>query len=464
MNTKELLKSKSFYRKVLAVSVPVMIQNGITNFVGLLDNIMVGRIGTDEMSGVSIANQLLMVFNLCIFGAVSGASIFGAQFFGKKDYEGMTYTMRFRLYVCLGLCALGITVFLAAGEPLILAFLQGEEGVGNAARTLEVSKEYLAIMLTGLVPFTISQCYSSIMREIGDTIVPMVSGIAAVAVNLVFNYILIFGEFGAPRLGAAGAAIATVLSRVVEALIVVIWSHTHRERYRYIKGLYRSFHIPAALMKKIAKKGAPLIVNETLWSAGMAMLNQCYSVRGLEVIAAMNIASTINNLFYVVFIALGNSVAIVVGPMLGANEMDEAKHTAKAMIVFATMSCFLVGAVLVAVAPFFPLIYKTEESVRSLASSFIVVCACCMSIYGFVHATYFTLRSGGKTFITFLFDSAFVWAVNVPVAFIISRFTGMPIVWLFLCVQLTDLIKCVVGWILVKKGIWLNNIVEDKAA
>ena len=114
MNTKELLKSKSFYRKVLAVSVPVMIHNGITNFVGLLDNIMVGRIGTDEMSGVSIANQLLMVFNLCIFGAVSGASIFGAQFFGKKDYEGMTYTMRFRLYVCLGLCALGITVFLAA--------------------------------------------------------------------------------------------------------------------------------------------------------------------------------------------------------------------------------------------------------------------------------------------------------------------------------------------------------------
>ncbi len=460
MKTKSLLRDKSFYKKVLAVSVPVMIQNGITNFVGLLDNIMVGRIGTDEMSGVSIANQLLMIFNLCIFGAVSGASIFGAQFFGKKDYDGMRYTMRFRLYVCLGLCALGAAILIFAGEPLILAFLQGEEGVGNAARTLACSKEYLAIMLTGLVPFTISQCYSSIMRETGDTMVPMTAGIIAVAVNLVFNYILIFGKLGAPELGAAGAAIATVLSRVVEAAIVVIWSHTHKERYGYIEGLYRSFRIPSALMKKIMRKGSPLIVNETMWSAGMAVLTQCYSIRSLEVIAGMNIASTVNNLFYVVFIALGNSVAIVVGPMLGANEMDEAKRTAKAMIIFSSASCFLVGAVLVAVAPFFPLIYNTEESVRALATSFIIVCACCMPIYGFVHATYFTLRSGGRTVITFLFDSAFVWIVNVPFAFVISRYTQLPIVWLFLGVQLTDLIKCVVGWILVKKGIWLNNIVE----
>ena len=162
----------------------------------------------------------------------------------------------------------------------------------------------------------------------------MKAGVTAVLVNLVFNYLLIYGKFGFPELGVQGAAIATVLSRYVEAAIIIIWSHTHTEKMPFAKGLYSTLKVPANLTKKILIKGTPLLLNETLWAAGMAILTQCYSIRGLNVVAAQNIANTINNVFNVVFIALGDSVAIVVGQLLGAGNMKKARDTDNKMIAF----------------------------------------------------------------------------------------------------------------------------------
>lgn len=455
---------RKFYKMVLAVAVPIMVQNGITNFVALLDNIMVGRVGTDQMSGVAISNQLLFVFNLCIFGAVSGASIFGAQFFGNRNFEGMRHTFRFRLVACALLTVIGVVVFVTLGPVLIRFFLEGDATVGNVEATFEYGRKYMDIMLIGLIPFVIAQVYSSALREMSETVLPMTAGIIAVAVNLILNYILIFGKLGAPALGVEGAAIATVASRFVECLIVVIWTHIHSKKYEFIRGVYRSMYVPAGLMGQIVRRGTPLLINETMWAAGMAVLMQCYSMRGLEVIAAMNISSTISNLFNIVFMALGNSVAIIVGPMLGANKMEDARDAASKMIAFAVMCCLGIGALMAVASPLFPQIYNTEEIVKELATEFILVAACCMPIYGFMHATYFTLRSGGKTFITFLFDSVYLWVVNIPCAFILSRYTQVPIVTLYLCCQLIDLIKCCIGFVLVKKGVWLNNIVDERKA
>ena len=460
---RNLIGSKSFYKMVLAIAIPIMIQNGITHFVGLLDNIMVGQVGTEQMSGVAIANQLLFVFNLCIFGGVSGAGIFTAQFFGQKNHEGVKETFRFKLIVCSLLTVLSLCIFYFWGKDLIKLYLHDASGVGTLETTLMYSKNYLFIMLISLLPFAWGQAYSSTLRETGETVVPMIAGIVAVFVNLILNYILIFGKLGIRPLGCEGAAIATVISRFVECGIIIYWTHKHTEKNLFIKGAYKNFKVSIELSKQILIKGMPLLVNEAFWAAGMAMLMQCYSVRGLAVVAGLNIATTIANLFNIVFIALGNGVGIIVGPLLGAGKMKEAKDTAYKMIFFSVMCCLVMGGLMTLIAPVFSTIYNTSKEIKDLATSFIRIAALCMPIYAFLHATYFTIRSGGKTFITFLFDSVFLWLITVPVAFVLAYFTGLNILIVYLTCQLVDLIKCAIGYYMLKKDIWLHNLVEDKA-
>lgn len=461
MNIKRLFGDKKFYAMVLGVAVPIVIQNAFTNFVSLLDNIMVGRVGTEQMTGIAIVNQLLLVFNLAIFGAISGAGIFGAQFYGCEDHKGVQRTFRFKLYICLALVLLGLLILLCAGDSLIMLYLHGEGQDVELEATLGYGKQYLVVMLTGLLPFAVEEIYASTLRECGETRIPMVAGVAAVCVNLVLNYLLIFGKFGFPVLGVVGAAMATVISRYVQALIVILWTHTHVGRMPFIKGAYRGFKIPASLAGKIMCKGTPLMINEILWAAGIAVLNQCYSMRGLEALAALNISSTISNLFNVVFMSMGSAIAIIVGQLLGAGKMEEAKDTDAKLITFAVVSCLGFGAVLFLLAPLFPKLYNTSEfpEVPGLAASLLRVAACCMPIWAFMHTTYFTLRTGGKTIVTFLFDSVFLWCVTTPFAFVLSRFTPLPIVPLYLSCQLLDLIKCAIGFVLVKKGVWVNNII-----
>ncbi len=459
---KKLIGDKAFYKMVLAVAVPIMIQNGITNFVGLLDNIMVGRIGTEQMSGIAIVNQILLVYNLAIFGAISGAGIFSAQFYGCKDHKGVQHTFRFKIYICAAITLIGLLILGLFGENLILMYLHGEGNEQALNAALEYGKKYLMVMMVGLLPFGVEQIYTSTLRECGETMVPMKAGIIAVFVNLVLNYLLIFGKFGFPELGVAGAAIATVISRYIQAAIVMLWTHLHTDRMPFIVGAYRSFTIPTNLTGKIITKGTPLMINEILWSAGMASLMQCYSIRGLDAVAALNISTTISNLFNVVFIALGSAISIIVGQLLGAGKMEEAKDTDAKLIAFSVLSCMGIGLLLILLAPLFPMLYNTSDRVKELATWFLRIAAGCMPLAAFMHASYFTLRSGGKTIVTFLFDSVFLWGVSMPLAFVLSRYTSLHIVPLYLACQLIDIIKCMIGFVLVKKGVWLQNIVATE--
>lgn len=464
---KEMLKTwkekfigdRAFYKMVLLIAVPIMIQNGITNFVNLLDNIMVGQIGTEQMSGVAIVNQLIFVYNLCIFGGLSGAGIFTAQYFGQKDEEGIRNTFRFKIWMAVLITIIAIIIFVMGGSNLISLYLN-DGSTGDLAATLEYGKLYLMIMLTGLPGFMLVQIYSSTLRECGETVVPMKAGIAAVLTNLIGNYLLIYGKFGFPELGVAGAAIATSLSRYVEAAIVVGWTHLNKEKNPYVVGLYRTLMLPSSLVKAIIVKGTPLLLNETFWSMGMAALTQCYSVRGLHVVAAFNISSTIGNLFNVSFIAMGSAVAIIMGQMLGAGKLKEARDTNNKLIMFTILLCIGVALCMVLFAPFFPKLYNTEEETRKLATGLIMLQSLFMPQQGFLNAAYFTLRSGGKTIITFFFDSVFICLVSVPLAFALSRFTTLPILLIFALVQMGDWIKCVIGFILIKNGSWIQNIID----
>lgn len=458
---KKFFGTRQFYKMTLGIAIPIMIQNGITNFVGLLDNIMVGQIGTEQMSGIAIVNQLLLVFNLAIFGAVSGAGIFTAQFFGKKDHEGVRNTFRFKIYIATIICLLCILLLSLFGENLIAMYLMGEDKGLSIEDALLCGKQYLWIMYFGLLPFAIEQAYAGTLRECGETVVPMIAGVIAVIVNLVLNYILIFGKFGCPALGVQGAALATVVSRYVEAAIVMIWTHRHKEKMPFIDGAFSSWKVPGSLSKQIIVRGTPLMINEVLWAAGIAMINQCYSMCGLDAVAVGNIAGTFTNVFNIGFIAFGDAIAIVVGQHLGAGRFEEAKDTNTKLTAFCVIICIALGGLLYLLAPLFPELYNTTNEVKALAGTYLRVSAFLLPVWGFMHATYFTLRSGGKTWITFLFDAVFLWAVSYTLAYVLSRYTGMPLVPMYACVEAVGIIKCIIGFVLVKKGVWINNIVSE---
>lgn len=448
----------AFYKKVLMIVVPMIIQNLVTNFVSLLDNIMVGQVGTEQMSGVAIVNQLMFVYYIAIFGAVSGAGIFGTQFYGKGDYEGQRHAFRFKMYACIVFAVVTIILFITAGTPLISLYLNDTGSVGDIQKALEFGQGYLRIMLIGIIPFAIGQAYISTVRETGETFVPMLASIAAVFTNLVLDYMLIFGKFGAPKLGVEGAAAATVVARFVELMIVVIWTHANSSRNQFITGAYKSFEIPADILVAIIKKGTPLMLNEFLWAAGMATISQCYAVRGLDVVAAQNISSTIANLFNTVYIQMGGSIAVIVGQHLGAGRIKEAKEEDTKMIFFSVSTCIVMAIIMICFGGLFPEIYNTQEDIKALAKSFIVISALVMPICCFSHCSYFTIRSGGKTVVTFLFDSVYTWVLVIPVATILAKYTALPMVTVFFLVQFMEIFKATIGLFMVKSGIWLQNI------
>ena len=455
---------RDFYAQVVAVVVPIIIQNTVSNVVSLLDNVMVGRVGTLQMSAVAIVNQLLFVFNLCIFGGLAGAGIFATQYAGAHDDKGVRDCFRVKWMIALSMLACALVVLIAFPKRLIGMYLAQETAQADAAATLGFGMDYLTVMLWGLLPFGVSQVYASTLREVGETRLPMFASVAAILVNLVFNYFLIFGKCGFPELGVTGAAIATVLSRYVETAVIVVYTHMKSHHFGFIRGAYRSLRVPKPLMISILRRGTPLLVNEFLWSSGMAVLLQCYSVRGLDVVAACNIATTVSNLFKVVFLSMGNAVAIMVGQALGANDIERAKNCTWRLMTLSVGSNLIMATLLALFAPAIPYIYNTEPHVRQIATQLIYVVAVMMPAYSFSHCCYFTLRSGGKTIITFLFDSVFTWCVNVPAAWLLAYKTGLGIVPLYFGVQALEMVKVVVGFVLVKKGVWIHNIVAPVAA
>lgn len=456
---KRLFGTKEFYKMALVIALPLMIQNALTSCVNLVDNLMVGSLGTESMTAVSISNQLMFVYQLTVFGGVGGAGIFTAQFFGKGDDRGVGYTMRFKLIVTVTLACGASVIFRLLGPQLIELFLHADD-VTDVDLCRREALSYVHIMVFTVFPFALSQVYSDTLRSCGHTVVPMCAAAIGIFVNVVGNYILIFGKLGAPAMGVAGAALATLIARACETLILVGWSHTHTRRYTFLKGVWRSLYMPGALVKRISLKGLPLLFNETFWSLGMTVIAQCYSTRGLSAVAAYQICQTVWQLFTIIAFALGNSVGIIVGQKLGAGEIEKAKDHAIKLITFATLVAAACGLLLILCAGVFPRLYNTTREVRTMATQMLVVMGVCLPLVSFTHSCYFTLRCGGKTMITMLFDSVFVWVVCIPVAWCLSRFTGLEMLPLYILCQLPELVKCLLGFVMVRSGTWAQDLTK----
>ena len=454
--------NKAFYKSVLTLLIPIIIQQFITSFVSLLDNVMVGSLGAEAISAASIANQVMMVFSLAIFGGLSGASIFGAQFFGKNDMDGMRHTFRFKIWFSFLCCAAAIAVYLIWGKVFIASFLKGESNNGDLALTLKSGCSYLNIMLWGLPPFALVQVYAGTLRESGETKAPMIAGICAILINLIGNWILIFGNLGAPALGVEGAAIATVISRYAELIIVLLHAHLHEGKYPFFAGAYKSFYIPGKLVGRIMRTGTPLLVNEILWALGMTFINQFYSSRGLNAVAALNITGTAWNLFCVIMFALGSAVSIMVGQRLGAGKIREARDVDRKLIFLTEVIHILIGLLMIVASRWIPLLYNVSPDVRKLIGKMLIIAGLSLPIHSFAHVAYFTIRSGGRTVITFFFDAVYTWLVTVLLAFILTRYTNLSIVRIYFCVQFIDILKVIVGLMMLRSDFWARNVVSDE--
>ncbi len=448
-------------KRALALAIPMMIQNGFTNAVGLVDHIMVGSLGTEAMTAVSIIGQLLFVFALALFGGISGPGIYTAQFFGQGNMEGVRSTVRMKAMVAFAVTAVGITILLAGQTPLVRLYLHGESAEIDAALTLARAREYLRIMLFGLPAMAVTQVYAGTLRETGDSVKPMAAGIVSVVVDVLFNYLLIYGSLGFPRLGVRGAAIATVIARYLEMTVLMLWTFARRREHLFMQGLWRTLRIPADLWPGMLKKTIPIMCNEFLWAAGLAALTQCYSTRGLSVVAGINISNVLCNLLNVVFVSLGTAVGILVGQSLGAGEFDRAKKESVTLTWFTALICMGLTVILVALSGVFPTLYDTTEEVRSLAGSFIVITALFFPVQGILNALYFTLRSGGKTLVTFVFDSLFTWTVTMPLALALCFLTELPVLVVYAIVQSADIVKIIIGGVMIRKGVWITNLAVE---
>ena len=446
-----------FYEKVIAIVLPIIIQNTVSNVVSLLDNVMVGRVGTLEMSAVSIVNQLLFIFYLCIFGGLAGAGIFATQFAGAGDDEGVRQCFRIKWLIAAMMLLVASAVFLLLPTQLIGMYLADGTSAADAASTLAFGTDYLMVMLIGLIPFAVSQIYASTLREVGETRLPMIASIAAILVNLVFNYLLIFGKFGFPKLGVTGAAIATVISRYVEVAIIMIYTHARSTLFSFIRGAYRSIYVSAKLLGDVFRRGMPLLVNEFFWSSGMAVLLQCYSVRGLDVVAACNITSTVANLFKVVFLSMGNAVAIMVGQALGAGNVPKARKTLIGIYLTGMVTSLIFSLVIaLAVVPLGSLYTKDPMVIEDCKTTIWYMFAMCipaMSINGMDPG----LRTGGDSKWIMLYTIFGVWAIRVPLTYLFCYSMNLGVPGLFLANIISLVFRALCSQFRFHTGKWLHK-------
>ncbi|MDD3170966.1 MAG: MATE family efflux transporter [Bacilli bacterium] len=451
---RKLIGTKAFYISVIAIVIPIMLQQGLTSLVGLLDNIMVGRLDADSIAGVAVSNQILFVFITVTMGGLAGPGIFVSQYFGAKDEEHLRQSFRFKILLSLGITLVAMAIFTFFGETIIRLVFDNDEVSEELA--VGYGLQYLNIIIISLPLYSISQVIATTLREIGKVKIPLYSSIAAIVANCILNYILIFGKLGFPALGVAGAAYATLISRAIEAGVLIVTILI--KKYSFSAKIFTNFRIDSGLTKSIARKGTPLLLNELFWGMGSTLIMFSYALRGKAVVAALSISSAASNLLFVVFGALGMGIAIFVGKELGANKIDEAKDNANKLLAFAVFVSAILAALYSISSPYIPLLYNVSNDIRHLATSFILVICCCMPIFTFNVGCFFILRSGGKTIYTMIFDSGFQIFLSLPLAFILAKYTNLGIVAVYFIVQGSDIFKTSVGLSFVRSGKWATNL------
>ncbi len=449
----------SFYAQALKIAIPVMAQMLIQNLVSLIDNFMVAGLGDVKMSGVNICGQIIFVFMVFMNTICMAGGIFMTQFSGAKDKEGMKQSFCFKLWMGLFVVAVfSVSCFLLPRQ--ILSFMV--RGNSQAVLILDQGVQYMRIMGFMGIPWMLSAMISSSLREIGKVKVPLVISIIATCVNTVCNWILIYGNLGAPRLEVRGAAIATVIARSVEALIFI--GYMIKQKPDFAIKLVDVFRINFGLFGEILKKAWMIMLSEMVWAMAETITTALYNGRGgADVVSGMSSSFAISNLFFVAFNGIITATGVIIGKDLGRGELDQARQEkvwllngSKIFGLFFTGIGFLCLLLV-------PVVFRNlSASSQHICRQMVFVMAIYMPIWVYINCQFAVSRAGGDTEMGMLVDGIANFGIVIPGIFLLANFTGIGPVAMYAIIKSVEVPKIIIAHFWLKKEKWLVNLAQKE--
>jgi len=446
---KKLIGNKQFYMTTLAIALPIMTQQFVTSFVNLIDNIMIGSVGSLALTSVTVANRIYLIFNSTMFGICGAAGIFIAQYYGAKDKEKCQKILNINLVSGLFIASLFVIALLLVPEQLVRIFSHNPDIVRESLR-------YIKFAVLTYLPYAVSFSVMMALRAVGINKIQLFVGSLTVIINTTLNYILIFGHLGFSAMGVQGAAIATAIARTLEMCIYLML--LLRKQHFFTLNIQSLFHLDVALIQSMIKKAIPLTMNEIFFSVGMSMIFLSYMRCDESLIAAISVVDTVIQIAFIIFSGLSSAVSILIGNRLGANQIEEAKDNAYKLLAFGVMIGICIGFIFIVLAPFIASFYNVEEKIKETIVILLTIKSSLLPIYVYNVCVFFTLRAGGDTLSTLMMDSGYLWCVNVLLSTILSMFTNISLVWLFVAVESCDLLKLFVATYFFRKGRWAKNM------
>jgi putative MATE family efflux protein len=427
-----------------------MLQNLVNSFVNVVDTVMIGRLGTTEIAAVGLGNQVFFFFTIVLFGICSGGAIFTAQFWGKHDLSGI----RKNTGLCLVLnSSVGIifTIAVIAAPRRIVGIYSRDPAV------IEAGAAYLRTLAPCFLPFGISFAFTLTLRSVEKVRLAMVTTIIALLINVVLNYFFIFGAGPIPAMGVTGAAIATVIARIVEMIILVSVSYV--KHYAPAGTLRELTSFPAGFITRFFRITTPVIINETLWSLGITVQNIILGRTHTDAIAAFNITNTFAQLTWVIFMGLGNGVAVLIGKKIGEGEDRTARDYADRITIFAPLMAAAAVFILIPLSRLIPFIFNVNPQVLShITAMFIILCCVYPSRAFNMSMVVGICRAGGDTVFCAIYDLAFLWLASLPLAALAGFYFHAPIWIIYLCLFAEDPLKFITGIWRLRSGKWLRNV------
>lgn len=413
----------------LAITVPILLQNLLTSSFSLVDTLMISSLGTIELTAVGLCASWVQLLSVILFGITSGAGVLVAQFWGGHALGEVRRSYGGGLGLSLGVTA--VMLILTAGFPTtIMRFYSTDPEV------IAAGARYLRIVAFGFPAFGLQYTANAVLRSTEQVRTPLYGTITSVVLNICLNYALIFGHLGAPRMGLAGAALASCIANWVG--VAVTYSIGLAGNTVLRSGAAEIFAFDGAFVRRYLAVALPIMLNELLWGSGTAVLNMIYGHMGTMEYAAMTMCNTLENLITMVFLSLGNAANVLVGKEIGGGNREKAYHNALAITCWTPVIAALFGGIMIALRGPITLIFHQGPEVRSLAMQLILVISCILPLrfIQYIHITGI-LRAGADGKMAAIYDFIGVWCVSIPLA-LAGLLLKLPFLWVFFAVSLLD--------------------------
>ncbi len=448
----------SFYRKALAIALPVMLQQLIMSLVSLIDNFMVAGLGDAKMAAINVANQINFVYFVMLWTFVGAGGIYLAQYRGAKDAEGMQQAYRFKVIMALVLSTAHFALCLLIPDKLIAIMTSG-----NAAQAeiVEHGARYLRLVAWTWYPIALSTAIGTAYREIGKPKVTLVISIVATLINTFGNWLFIYGNLGAPRLEVAGAAIATIIARVFETGAFLVYVRVKKEAF--FVPFIRIFKLRMKLFLQILSRSSMMLLSETTWVVSETVMTAIYNGRGgAEVVAGMAAGFTIANIFFLVFQGIHTTTSVILGGALGAGELEKGRDYARWLKSGSLIAGSAVAILALASILGIPLVFgNLTVAARGVTAGLVAVIALYLPIWTLLNAQFAISRAGGDTALGMYVDVSVNTLIFIPGCFIMAWFTPWGPVLMFLVIKSTDILKYFIAAWYLKKEKWLKNLTVE---